>query len=80
MRRASHSAPAAEDLIVMKAFAGRPQDHRDIRGVLVRQGTRNLDWKYIVKYLSELAEAKEQPEIVTELLKLRDEVKATEHP
>ena len=37
----------AEDLIVMKAFADRPQDRLDLRGILVRQGTGNLDWKHI---------------------------------
>jgi hypothetical protein len=68
----------AEDLIVMKAFADRPQDGRDIRAILVRQGTGNLDWNYILHQLTPLAELKEQPEIVTGLKKLRDQVKATE--
>jgi hypothetical protein len=68
----------AEDLIVMKAFADRAQDRLDIRGILVRQGTGNLDWKYILSHLSPLADLKEQPQIVTELTKLRAQVKATE--
>ena len=31
---------SAEDLVVLKAFAGRAQDWLDVEGVLVRQGTR----------------------------------------
>jgi len=33
---------SAEDLIVMKAFADRPQDRLDLRGILVRQGNDRL--------------------------------------
>ena len=68
----------AEDLIVMKVFADRPQDQRDVRGILVRQGTRKLDWRYIKDELRPLCELKEQPELLDRLLKLRDEIKATE--
>lgn len=64
----------AEDLIVMKAFASRPIDWNDIRGILVRQGTRKLDWAYIRRELQPLCEAKEAPEILTRLEALRREV------
>jgi predicted nucleotidyltransferase len=68
----------AEDLLVMKAFASRPLDWNDIRGILVRQGTRRLDWRYIHRHLTPLCELKEAPEILTQLETLRQEVAATE--
>jgi hypothetical protein len=61
---------SAEDLIVMKAFADRDRDWLDIEGVLVRQGTA-LDWTYIRRHLTPLAEAKEAPRIVSRLETLR---------
>ncbi len=68
----------AEDLIVMKAFAGRPQDRIDLRGILVRQGTGNLDWAYVWDHLTPLADLKDSPEILDHLKALRTEVKAGE--
>ena len=62
---------SAEDLIVMKAFAGRPQDWNDVRMTLVRQGVAKLDWAYINQHLKELAEVKEDPGILTQLDALR---------
>jgi hypothetical protein len=62
----------------MKAFADRPQDRLDLRGILVRQGTRNLDWKYVMDHLTLLADLKEQPGIVEELNFLREQVEAAE--
>ena len=61
----------AEDLIVMKAFAGRPQDWMDVRMTIVRQGKTNLDWDYIFTQLRPLAEAKEAPEILDQLSELK---------
>ncbi len=61
----------AEDLIVMKAFASRPQDWMDVRMTIVRQGETNLDWDYIFTQLRPLAEAKEAPEILDQLSALR---------
>jgi hypothetical protein len=37
----------AEDLIVFKSFAARAIDWRDVEAVIARQGSKNLDWKYI---------------------------------
>lgn len=68
----------AEDLIIMKSFAARPIDWHDVRGVLVRQGTKNLDWPYIHRHLTVLAELKEEPEIVTQLQSLHAEVAGSE--
>jgi hypothetical protein len=57
---------SADDLVVMKAFAGRPQDWIDVEGVLVRQQDK-LDWPYIYAQLTPLAELKEQSELVEQL-------------
>jgi hypothetical protein len=64
----------AEDLIVMKAFADRPIDWKDVRGIIVRQGDGALDWGYVRQHLQPLCEAKEQPEIMVRLEALRREV------
>ncbi|HEX2749058.1 MAG TPA: nucleotidyltransferase [Verrucomicrobiales bacterium] len=60
-----------EDLVVMKAFAGRDQDWTDVRMTIVRCGVQNLDWAYIREQLTPLAEAKEEPEIMERLEALR---------
>ena len=54
---------SAEDLFVMKAFAGRPQDWLDARGIVVKQGGK-LNKPYILKHLTTLCDLKETPEIV----------------
>lgn len=63
---------SAEDLIVLKAFAGRAKDSMDVEGIIVRQ-TGTLDWDYIYSQLAPLAELKEAPEIVRELERRRAE-------
>ncbi|MBI4625084.1 MAG: hypothetical protein HY736_17930 [Verrucomicrobia bacterium] len=60
---------SAEDLVVMKAFAARPHDWGDIDAVLARHA-HILDWNYIYRHLSPLAELKEAPELVTQLRSL----------
>ena len=57
---------SAEDLVVLKAFAGRAQDWADIERVIVRQ-TGKLDWHYIYEQLRPLAELKDAPEILDQL-------------
>ncbi len=57
---------SATDLVVHKAFAGRPQDWVDIEGVLVRQHGQ-LAWPRLWADLRELAELKEAPELLEEL-------------
>jgi uncharacterized nucleotidyltransferase DUF6036 len=54
---------SAEDLIIFKAFADRPQDWLDIKGILVRQG-KKLDMRYVYRELPPLCALKESPEIV----------------
>lgn len=63
---------SAEDLVVMKAFAGRSRDWADIEGIIIRQ-TGKLDWDYIHRQLGPLAELKETPGILDELEKRRVE-------
>lgn len=70
---------SAEDLIVMKAFADRPQDRLDLRGILVRQGTGNLDWNHIWEQLTPLVEVKESPEILIHLKGLLAAVRESEY-
>lgn len=53
---------SAEDLIIHKAVAGRPQDLVDIEGVVYRQGDA-LDVKYIRRWLREFAAVLESPEL-----------------
>lgn len=64
---------SAEDLIVHKAFAGRPQDWLDVDTILMRQN-RKLDLKLVWEELGPLAEAKGEPEILD---RLRGLVKTT---
>lgn len=61
------------DLIILKAFANRPRDWQDIRGVIIRSGSQ-LDWQLIESELQVLAELKEEPEILEQLYKLRSEL------
>ena len=57
---------SAEDLIVLKAFAGRGQDWVDVERIIVRQ-TGKLDWDYILEQLRPLAELKDAPGIIDQL-------------
>ncbi|MHC4179270.1 MAG: hypothetical protein ACYSWU_17290 [Planctomycetota bacterium] len=66
---------SAEDLVVLKAFAGREQDWIDVQGVLIAQG-RNLDWHYINEHLPQLCELKEDPDTPVRLEQLRKQLKA----
>lgn len=50
---------SAEDLFVLKVFAGRPQDWADAESVAIRQP---LDRKYVLGHLGPLTELKEAPE------------------
>jgi len=60
---------SAEDLVVMKSFAGRGQDWVDVERIIVRQAGK-LDWAYIQAQLRPLAELKRSPETM-ELLACR---------
>jgi hypothetical protein len=53
------SVVTAEDLLVMKILAGRPQDVQDARGIVAVQADR-LDWEYCMNVARELGEAVNQ--------------------
>ena len=55
---ASLTTCSAEDLVVLKAFAGRTQDWLDIEGILARQGPR-LNRAVILEELHSLLDLKE---------------------
>lgn len=52
---------SAEDLVVLKAFADRPQDWLDIEGILVRQAN-GIDRRLVTEELTGLLLLKEDPE------------------
>lgn len=53
---------SAEDLIIHKAVAGRPQDIVDIESVVLRQG-RRLNVAYIRRWLGEFSDLLANPDI-----------------
>ncbi len=59
----------AEDLLIMKTLAGRPQDDQDIAGLLVAQRD-HLDWDYCEQTAKELGEALAQ-DLLTRIRMLR---------
>ncbi|MBI3068157.1 MAG: nucleotidyl transferase AbiEii/AbiGii toxin family protein [Betaproteobacteria bacterium] len=62
---------SAEDLVVLKAFASRPQDWLDIESVAIRQRSV-LDWNLIFEELQPLASVREVPGLLDRLRQLRD--------
>jgi hypothetical protein len=68
------STCSAEDLIVLKAFAGRLQAWADIEKVLVRQRAA-LDWKLVRDELEPLLALREAPEHLDQLEQLRSRIK-----
>jgi hypothetical protein len=59
-----------EDLIIMKALAGRPQDDQDQRGLIIAQ-REYLDWNYCESTAEALGEALSQ-DLVGRLRLIRD--------
>lgn len=62
------------DLVVLKAFANRPRDWQDIRGILLRSPAL-LDWGLIETAITVLANLKEEPEILLRLDQVRTETR-----
>lgn len=58
---------SAEDLIVLKAFAGRPKDWIDIDGVFLRQDPAKLNRKLIFDSLIPLLEVKPESDALARL-------------
>jgi hypothetical protein len=52
----SVSVATAEDLVIMKVLAGRPQDDQDVEGMLIAQADK-LDWGYCLQVAGELGVA-----------------------
>ncbi len=46
----------AEDLLVMKILAGRPQDDEDVKGIVSAAGTA-IDWDYCLQVAEQLEQA-----------------------
>lgn len=65
----SLSTCSAEDLVVLKAFAGRDKDWLDIEGVILRQGDA-LDQTLVWRELEPLLQLKEAPEAADRLRRL----------
>lgn len=65
---------SATDLIIHKAFACRPQDWIDVRGIVARSGPQ-IDWEIVEQELTVLAQLKEEPEILDHLKAIREEVR-----
>lgn len=59
------------DLVILKAFANRPRDWQDIRGIIIRSASQ-LDWQLIESEVQVLADLKEEPEILDQLRSLRN--------
>lgn len=64
---------SAEDLIVLKAIAGRGHDWDDIKSVIIRQSDR-LDWELILRQLSSLADLLPKADPLSRLSQLRSEL------
>lgn len=62
---------SAEDLVVLKAFAGRGQDWVDIESILIRRGP-SLDWTLIFAELEPLAAVRNVPRLLDRLRQLRN--------
>ena len=63
----------AEDLVILKTFAGRPQDWIDIESVLVRQ-RRSIDWRLVFAELEPLLALRETPENLEKLKQLKSKI------
>jgi hypothetical protein len=64
---------SAEDLIVMKTFAGRELDVHDVKYLIASQWSR-LNWIQIEQDLQELSDATERFDAVPRLADLRQQV------
>lgn len=50
------SVATAEDLLLMKVMAGRPQDENDVQGIVLANKD-TIDWDYCIEIASQLQEA-----------------------
>lgn len=61
---------AAEDLLLLKLFAGRPRDLEDARSIVSRQQGR-LDWPYLERWAEEFAGVDGREDLPRRLQELR---------
>ena len=64
---------SAEDLIIQKVVAGRGKDWSDVEALLIAQRGK-LDEAYIEGWLTQFAEALDEPELLTKYQRLLEEV------
>ncbi len=72
------SVATAEDLLLMKLLAARPQDEQDVRGITVAQQD-HLDWDYCLRVAGELEEAIGQ-DLLQRVHELREGSRGTSGP
>jgi len=65
---------SAEDLIVLKALAGRGHDWDDVESMIVRQSGR-LDWTLIIEQIEGLSELLSESDAIRKLEELRDRLR-----
>lgn len=63
---------AAEDLILLKLFSGRPRDIDDARSVASRQGPK-LDWSHIKRWAAQFAAIPGRERLPDQVRKLQSE-------
>lgn len=72
-RNSTWALGSAAEMVILKAFAGRPQDWIDVEGIVIRKGAR-LDWDLTVSELAPLCELKESPKTVDRFVAMRDQM------
>jgi ATP phosphoribosyltransferase regulatory subunit HisZ len=65
-------------LVIQKAIAGRAKDLQHVEALLIAQFNK-LDYEYIESWLIQFAEALEQPGLVGDYHKLRDQATTIHH-
>jgi hypothetical protein len=63
---------SAEDIVILKSFAGRTKDWADVESIVERQAGK-LDWPLIFRELTPLCELKDSPESLERLKLVRDQ-------
>lgn len=66
--------PMAEDLIILKAVAHRPQDVIDIKDIV--DSNPKINVKYIKKIVGEFAKVLEMPEILTDIRPILNKIRS----
>ena len=64
---------SCEDLLVLKAFSGRPQDWIDVEGIITRQAER-VDWPPVEENLSALCALVESTDTMDRLREMRRQI------